>query len=65
MTVERLLDPSSGDRKPAAGQAVPLAVWLDWLEFERNTTIARLRNLDRVLIQFGRLRQETLERRVR
>jgi hypothetical protein len=39
--------------------------WLEWMMLERDQVIARLRYLDRVLIRHGRLRQETLERRVR
>ena len=42
-----------------------LQAWLDDLEGERDVLIMRLRQVDRVLVQHGRLKTETLERRAR
>lgn len=39
--------------------------WLDHLAREREQTIARLRSIDQVLVKYGRLKTETLERRSR
>lgn len=39
--------------------------WIDYLLARRSMVIMELRDLDRRLIQYGRLRQETLPRRVR
>jgi hypothetical protein len=42
-----------------------LRAFLDDKVAERDRVIMQLRQLDRLLIQFGRLKQETLPRRVR
>jgi hypothetical protein len=44
---------------------VPLAIWLESLEWERDAVIMRLRQIERVLVQYGRLDGETLPRRVK
>lgn len=46
-------------------KTVPLDVWLDQQEAERDALIMRLRQIDKVLVEFGRLKRETLPRRVR
>lgn len=48
-----------------AAAAVPLSAWLDLLEVERNALIMRLRALDAVLVSNGRLKNETISRRIR
>jgi hypothetical protein len=44
---------------------VPLFVYLADLENERDCLISRLRHIDRILVDNGRLRSETLPRRTR
>lgn len=44
---------------------VPLHQWLDDKERERDTLIMRLRQVEKTLVENGRLRCETLPRRVR
>lgn len=44
---------------------MPLAVYLDGLENRRNALIVELRGIDRQLVAYGRLKMETLPRRVR
>jgi len=39
--------------------------WLDFCEMRRQTIIMELRHIDRVLIEGGRLRRETLPTRVK
>lgn len=59
-------DPAGADGQ--AGQvaaAVPLPVWLDALENERDALIMRLRGIDSILVTYGRLRHETISRRIR
>lgn len=44
---------------------VPLDTWLSDLENERNCIISRLRHIDKVLIEYNRLKAETIPRRIR
>jgi hypothetical protein len=44
---------------------VPLFVYLADLENERDCLISRLRHIDKILVDNGRLRAETLPRRTR
>ena len=44
---------------------VPLAVWLDDLEAEREALIMRLRQVEKNLVRYGRLRKGTLPEKVR
>lgn len=60
----RMLGPDNG-RVEARPETVPLDVYLDGLETRRNALIVELRGIDRQLVQFGRLKMETLPRRVR
>lgn len=65
MSFERF---TNGDRPETAVSTDPpllLQEWLDDLMHERETVIMRLRQLDDVLVRHGRLRVETLPRRVR
>lgn len=39
--------------------------WLNDLEAERNALIIRLRSVEKPLVKYGRLKAETLSRRVR
>lgn len=45
--------------------AVDLDAWLDDKENERDALIMRLRKLERILVEHGRLKSETLPRPVR
>ena len=44
---------------------VPLETWLDNIEAERDALIMQIRSKDRILMSFGRLKHETIPRRVR
>jgi hypothetical protein len=44
---------------------VPLDAWLDNIEAERDALIMQIRSKDNILITFGRLKRETIPRRVR
>lgn len=57
-----LSSPNSPDISP---QDALLIAFLDDKEAERDRVIMKLRQLDRLLIRFGRRQQETLPRRVR
>lgn len=61
-SVERLLIHDEGEDDP---RMVPLAVFLDWVETRRDSMIMELRDLDKILIRYGRLRTETIPRRQR
>ncbi len=45
--------------------SVDLEEWLMVLETRRNALIMELRSIDRVLLQHGRIRVETIQRRIR
>lgn len=53
------------DEPATETQTVPLDVWLDDLEAERDALIMRLRSVERPLVRYGRIRGESLPRRVR
>lgn len=59
-TIYRVIQPAPTEKPPAH-----LNDWLDDLERQREQTIARLRSIDCVLVKYGRLKSETLERRSR
>ncbi len=61
--ITRLLPPSDNGQEP--GAPVPLDVWLDACESERDVVIMRLRQLDKILKTHGRLKHETLPARVK
>jgi len=42
------------------GKGAPLADWLDGQEAEREALIMRLRQIERVLVKYGRLRRPAL-----
>lgn len=68
--MSELFRPLGDDNHHPAGEgqaaaAVPLPAWLDLLQLERDTLIARLRGIDAVLIANGRLSHETIPRRIR
>ena len=44
---------------------VPIEVYLADLKNERDCLISRLRHIDKVLIDYGKLKDETIPRRVR
>lgn len=48
-----------------AVSAPELEAWLDYLEGKRDCLIMELRLTDRILVENGRLKRETLERRSR
>lgn len=47
------------------GEQVPLAAWLDDLEAEREALIMRLRQVEKNLLRYGRLRRGTLPEKIR
>lgn len=62
MTVRRLLP----RREPEdTGSAVPFSEWLDDKENERDVLIMRLRHVERLLIKNGRLKVESLPKRIK
>ena len=65
MGLYRLQGETSADGERREVATVPLPVYLADLENERDCLISRLRHIDRVLVDNGRLRSETLPRRVR
>ena len=44
---------------------VPIEVYLADLKNERDCLISRLRHIDKVLIEYGKIKDETIPRRVR
>jgi hypothetical protein len=51
----------NGDRAhDEAAPYVPLDVWLADLENERRCLITRLRHVDSILVEYGKLRAETI-----
>jgi len=60
----RLLKRGEAHEPPDVG-ALSLADWLTALEGERDVVIMRLRQIERILVKYGRLADETLPRRVR
>lgn len=63
--VYRVLDPAHNGTQGGRPEAVPLDVYLDGLENRRDALIMELRGIDRQLVTYGRLKVETLPRRVR
>ena len=61
MGVRRLIQ-KDGQKQPP--ENVPLPDWLDYLEHRRSVILMELRYLEPVLIEYGRLKNET-PRRVR
>lgn len=64
---ERMLynDAQPRETSPSTVVMVPLDVYLDDLEAERDALIMRLRQVEKPLVKYGRLKGETLPRRVR
>ena len=60
---ERLLRRDSLYEKPSLFKSPDVA--LDWMEVRRETLIKELRTIDKILVENGRLKEETLARRVR
>ncbi len=60
----RLLKRGEAHEPPDVG-ALALADWLTALEGERDVVIMRLRQIERILVKYGRLPEESLPRRVR
>ncbi len=57
---------SSGNgHEEAPANTVPVEVYLADLKNERDCLISRLRCIDKILIDYGQLREETIARRVR
>jgi hypothetical protein len=58
---------NSGHEIPqaVAVEQVPLDAWLDDLEAEREALIMRLRQVEKNLVRYGRLRKGTLPEKVR
>lgn len=65
MSLYRIRGDDNGEDDLRHSRYVPLEVWLNDLENERNVIISRLRHIDKVLVDNGRLRAETIPRRVR
>lgn len=64
MTVSRLL-PRPDEPEQLPEKYVLMAEWLELLEHQRDVLIMELRYVERVLIRHGRLREESLSRRMR
>ena len=62
MTLYRVGHENGDKQKP---NEVPLEIWLRNLENERDCCISRLRHIDKVLVEYGRLKSETIPRRIR
>lgn len=60
----RVLGGDNGHSEPRP-DTVPLDVYLDGLENRRDALIMELRGIDRQLVAYGRIKVETLPRRVR
>ena len=56
---------SSNGREEAPANTIPVEVYLADLKNERDILISRLRFIDKVLIDYGQLREETIARRIR
>ena len=61
----RVLGTPPGEERRLEAQTVPLDVWLDDLEAERDALIMRLRAVERPLVRYGRIKGETLGKRIR
>lgn len=62
--VYRVLEPSRNGEH-SQPETVPLDVYLDGLENRRGALIMELRWIDQHLVRYGRLKTETLSRRIR
>lgn len=62
MSIYRVSSKNGEAEKP---QNIPIDVYLKDLENERNCLISRLRHIDKILIDYERLKIETIPRRVR
>ena len=56
---------SSNGHEEAQASTIPVEVYLADLKNERDCLISRLRFIDKILIDYGQLREETIARRVR
>lgn len=66
MSIYRPLRSENGREERDEGpKLVPLEEWLDDLMAEREVVMLRLRQLDRVLVMYRRLKVETLPKRIR
>jgi len=65
VSLNRVLPNHREQRQEAAGPFVPLDDWLDDYMAEHDWLIMRLRHVDKMLVKYGRLKQESLPRRVR
>lgn len=57
--------PQAAETEETPGPQVPLVAWLDDQEAEREALIMRLRQVEKNLIRYGRLRKGTLPEKVR
>lgn len=62
MSMTRIRGENGSCDKP---QNIPIDVYLKDLENERNCLISRLRHIDKTLIDYGRIKSETIPRRMR
>lgn len=63
MSVRRLIE--RGQDRPEGATApehVPLAEWLDYLDHRRAVILMELRQIEPVLVRYGRLQNETPRR---
>lgn len=66
MGITRLkADPDHEDDRRPPPDMPNMAEFLDYLEADRQSLIIRLRAIDRVLVQHGRLRAYTLPKRIK
>ena len=65
MSLYRVSSANGDGPHEEAAPYVPLEAWLADLQNERDCIISRLRHIDKVLIENGRLKEETIPRRVR
>ena len=63
MTLYRVRSENGQHEKP--DNTVPVDVYLADLQNERDCLISRLRHIDKVLIEYGKIKDETIPRRVR
>ena len=63
MSLYRIRSENGHQEKP--DNTVPIDVYLSDLKNERDCLISRLRHIDRVLIDYGILKDETIPKRVR
>ena len=65
MTLHRIFDAQEPEKNGQAERPLSLDEWLDDIQNEYDTLIARLRYVDAVLVKHGRKRNLLLPRRIK